>query len=285
MIIDFRLRPPFKSFTTMANLFGPDGGTHAYPFCGAGTPAPSADNKDMDLFFKEMDAAGITKGCIYGRQSSGASMRGSVKNEDVKELCNKYPDKFIGFGMVNTDNNIEDSIKTVEKCKNEYKFRGMVCEPANSDKNPMFADDKKLFPIYEACIEAGMVICVHLAPFVGPDISYANAIPVQIAAKAFPKGRFVIIHGGYPYILQAIMATIVTPNLWIMPDLFWEYPVPMHDVYTQGCMLARGNRFLFASSYPFISMGQAVDAMKALNLPEPVYNRLMYENAQEILGL
>ena len=47
MIIDFRMRPPFKSFTKMGGLFGPEGSVHCFPLNGDDAwPVPSADNLD-----------------------------------------------------------------------------------------------------------------------------------------------------------------------------------------------------------------------------------------------
>lgn len=282
MIFDFRMRPPFKSWTSMGGLFGPQGGLHVFPLSGRGTPAPSADKMDMKEFFKEMDEAGITKGCLIGRRSSGDWV-GGVKNEDIYELCQQYPDKFIGIGGIDTSNSIDEQLADVDKCAREYKFRGMMIETANSP-TPMYADNRKFFPFYEKCAELGLIVVLVLSPFVGPNETYASAVPVQNVAKAFPKGKFVVVHGGYPDILPSVIATITTPNMWIVPDFFWEYPfIPGRDLYTQACMLSQGVKFIFAASYPFISMGQAVQEMKNLNLPEKVYNRVMWENAKELL--
>lgn len=66
MIFDFRLRPPYKGFKNLG-IFSPIC-NEAAPQKYHGIPSEAARTKDLDLFWKEMEEAGISGGVIIGRQ-------------------------------------------------------------------------------------------------------------------------------------------------------------------------------------------------------------------------
>ena len=284
MIIDFRLRPPYKSFTGMGGLFGPTGSVNCYPLNSADAwPVPSATNPDMDKFFEEMEEAGITKGCLLGRRSS--TVWSGVKSEDIHELCSMHPDKFIGFGSIDASEDIMESLALVDQGKKEYGFRGMVCEPGNTVP-ACYPDDRRLYPFYARCVELDMIVVISMSQFLGPNISYADPSRVQTVCRDFPKGKFVIAHSGYPHVISALAAAVAEKNLWLIPDVYWTVTqVPGRDLWTQGANWLQGRRILFGTAYPFRGLPQSVYEMKRLGLPEKFYNRIMYENALELLDM
>ena len=284
MIIDFRLRPPYKSFVQMGGLFGPEGSVNAYPLNGDDAwPVPSATNPNMEDFYKEMEESGITRGCLLGRKAS--TVWSGVDNADIHDLCVQKPDTFIGFGAIDVSDPIMESLAIVEQCKKEYGFRGMVCEPGNASP-AYYADDRRLYPFYARCVELDMIVVISMSQFLGPNLSYCDPSRVQTVCRDFPKGKFVIAHAGYPHVLDAIAAVAAEKNLWIIPDVYWTVTqVAGRDLWTQGARWLQGRRVLFGTAYPFRGMPQSVYEMKRLGLPEKFYNRIMYENALELLNM
>src|ERR1700730_6678591 len=102
MIIDFRVRPPYKSFLDSwifrARDPKPDPVTISPLHIGL-ERYRSFEERSMSAFIDEMDEAGIDKAVVMGRQSAPAY--GAVPNSEVAELVNEYSDRFIGFGAVN----------------------------------------------------------------------------------------------------------------------------------------------------------------------------------------
>lgn len=284
MIIDFRMRPPFKSFTKMGGLFGPEGSVHCFPLNGDDAwPVPSADKEDMELFLKEMNEAGITQGCLLGRRSS--TVWSGVEDRDIYELCKLYPDKFYGFGAIDVSEDILFSLKLIEECKSKYGFKGMVCEPGNSS-HPCYADDKRLYPFYARCTELGMIVVISMSQFLGPNVSYSDPARVQNVCRDFPNGKFVIAHAGYPHIMEAIGACLAEKNLWIIPDVYWtNLNACGRDLWTEGAIYLQGHKILFGTAYPFRGLPQSVKVMQDLDLPKEVYERIMYKNAVELLQI
>ena len=75
MIIDFRVRPPFKSFCNL-NIYGPRE-SNPDPVTAPGVwldlaPCRSFDDRSIERFVEEMDEAGIDVAVAMGRNSPRA---------------------------------------------------------------------------------------------------------------------------------------------------------------------------------------------------------------------
>ena len=124
MIIDFRIRPPFKSFLSLS-MYGqskpPKNSRYESPFTWDCGPVPSAELKSIELLISEMDDAGIDQGVIMGRQAG--SKYGFVLNDDVAELGHRYPERFHLFGGVCL-NDVSAAIDEVQRVIGEMGFKG-----------------------------------------------------------------------------------------------------------------------------------------------------------------
>ena len=116
MIIDVRCRPPtppflaiFKSkvFTRVLQRVGPLG------------IAPSFDKESIELFFKEMDEAGISTGVITGRNVP----LGGIENEHIAELVSQNPSRLIGIGGIDPTDQVHQALPEVEKCIKELGMK------------------------------------------------------------------------------------------------------------------------------------------------------------------
>ena len=86
MIIDFRVRPPYKSF--MHGILYEKQPEHPDPLSQIWSdidkdPAVSAQEHSFKLFIEEMEASGISRAVIMGRK---ADEYGEVDNEDILEF-------------------------------------------------------------------------------------------------------------------------------------------------------------------------------------------------------
>src|SRR5215469_8781800 len=101
MIIDFRVRPPFGSFTR-THLYGKrDLATDPVGTNGLMMNMPyyrSFEELSMDAFMQEMDEAGIDVAVVVGRTAPPPF--NGVDNTDVAALVERYPERFVGIGSV-----------------------------------------------------------------------------------------------------------------------------------------------------------------------------------------
>ena len=96
MIIDFRIRPPLKSFRNMSIYTETEWVEGLFGFCGA--LPPSARKRSMPMLKKELKNAGITHGVMWGRVV--ADPKQSVDSQDVADLVKQYDGFFSGFGGI-----------------------------------------------------------------------------------------------------------------------------------------------------------------------------------------
>ena len=125
MIFDFRLRPPYKGFKNLG-IFNP-ACNEKIPQKHHGMPSEAARKKDLDLFWKEMEDAGISRGVVIGRQVPNDAA--SVPNDDVLDMAREFPDKIIPFGSLDITRGVSATLDELERCI-EGGIKGIAMEPA-----------------------------------------------------------------------------------------------------------------------------------------------------------
>lgn len=284
MIIDFRVRPPFRGFEKLS-LFGKTKAFQEYPFATPNTRSiPSALEHSMPLFLAEMEEAGISKGVVLPRCSTSTPW-GAVTNDEVAEGAREYPEKLITFGSVDPAADIRLAVEEVERCIRVLGCKGIVVEPGFC-ATPLRPDSAQMYPVYERCAELGVPIVLTLSGLAGPDISYARPDAVHRAAKDFPTLNFVIAHASYPYIYEAATLCAFLTNVWLLPDLYMHVETfAGREIYAKVLSMTQGRRVVFGSAYPYRDMRQSVADVQSYDLPQELYEALMYRNAQELLGM
>ena len=282
MIVDFRMRPPYKSYSDLWPLFpkgdeGPADPRYLSPFA-CEQPA-SKVQKSIDLFISEMDEAGITQGVLMGRQSGPTY--GSVPNDEIAELSALYPGRFHMFGGVAL-NDVPAAVAEIDRIV-KLGFKGVAVDSGWNDP-PIYSDDKSLYPIYEKCQELDIILSLTSSLFLGPDLTYIEPTRVQHIAADFPNLLIVLPHGGWPYTMEYLGLGLMYNNLWFMPDFYAYLPgIPGADLYVTAANSYIGNRIIFASSYPGWPLKLAVEKFSALPFDDDVLEKALYKNAQWIL--
>ena len=276
-IIDFRLRPPLKGFldTIMyANSARRDEATRRHGM----EPAPSAQQQSIELLLEEMDAAGVTLGVVMGRYSG---MYGSVSNRDIADIVQTYRGRFVGVGSLDPSNR-RKAIAQIDETV-ELGLKGINLEPG-AYPTPMYADDRRLYPLYAHCEDRAIPVVVMAGGSAGPDLSYTDPVHIDRVAGDFPGLKLAVSHGGWPWVQQILHVAYRRPNLYISPDQYLCNMPGMQD-YLTALNAYLGERFLYASSYPFIPVKAYADWFRTLPIKPELMERIQYRNAAEFLSL
>lgn len=284
MIIDFRIRPPYKSFLSLSMYRPgkpPKDKRHISPFMWDCGPVPSAEQRSIPLLISEMDEAGISSAVVMGRQAG--PKYGFVTNDDVYELGQLYPGRFHLFGGVSL-NDVPAAVAEVERVITTLGFKGICIDGGWSDP-PVYIDDKRLYPIYEKCQQLGAILSLSMSIFLGPDLSYVEPIRLQHVAADFPDLLIVVPHAGWPYVMEFLGIAFMYRNVWLAPDFYVYIPgiVGARD-FVEAANFYMQDRFLFASSYPERPLKQTVDEFCRLPFEPKVLEKALYKNALWILG-
>ena len=286
--IDFRVRPPYKSFLNTGivkrwRFIGED--KSKWPATAVGRkPVPSLERGDIDLLIHEMDEGNVSKIVVWGRRSTDtATGFSNVPNDEIAELCATYPDRIIPFGGI--DPHEPGGVKEIERCVKELGFYGMAID-ATAAYPALHVNDERLFDYYAALQDVNGILGLSLSVFFGPDISYTDPYGVNIIARKFPQLRIVVSHACWPLYESMIGVAMTCPNVYICPDAYFYVPgIPMAGNMIEAANGPLKNKILFGSSYPIRGVSQCVEDWKALPLTPEVMRRSMYDNAAELLGL
>lgn len=277
MIIDFRIRPPLGGFlNTLMYSAGDrrDGFTRTVGF----EPSAAAQGQSMDLLLGEMDQAKVDKGVVVGRL---AGVLGSVPNDDVQRIISDHPGRFIGAASIDpTDRRRAcDTITAAKKSG----FKLVNIEPG-SYPIPMYADDRRLYPIYAHCEDLGVPIILMVGGTAGPDLSYSDPIRTDRVLTDFPKLNVVVAHGGWPWVNEILHLGFRRQNMYLSPDMYFSR-MPGWEEYVKAADSFLADRMLYASSFPFCPIKPYKEWFERLPIKPGNLEKVMGGNARRLLSL
>jgi len=278
MIIDFRLRPPYKGFLG-TRMWIAERTTLVNARLGF-TPSTSIKERSLQALLAEMDEAGITMGVSSGRDVR--STIGGIDNAEVVALQREFPTRFVGCASINPDDPASASAE-IDRYLAEG-LKGIVVEPGISPTQPKYPSDPSLFPVYEHCASRGLPVVIMGGGNAGPDISYSDPLHLDQVAAKFPSLNIVATHGGWPFVQQIVGVAFRRPNVFVSPDMYLLNSPGMHD-YVFAANGYMQDQFLFATSYPFTPLKDYLDSFLALPWKSTVLDKLLFKNAKRVLGI
>lgn len=276
-IIDFRLRPPEKEFI---NAFPIETVAKNVKAMGLEV-ASSYANKSKSLLLGEMDEVGLKIGLMQGIHWGDIH----ITDQEIENIQQRYNGKMASFAYADLTKPIDEVVQDIETSINDRGFRGVAVETFHVGMN---VDDERLFPVYEKCLELDVFVNLMSGPIGSmPDLSFTDPVRYEQVALKYPELKIVILHACYPYVTQA--CTLVSrsvrkglPNIYLIPDMFLFEPGGR--VYIEAIDAFPGN-FLFASTYPYGPLVEAVNKTKVLLSDQKVREKVLYENAAKLLKL
>jgi predicted TIM-barrel fold metal-dependent hydrolase len=291
-IIDFRCRPPLKSFGGLfkmrIQMFENRPNVLANPATYGKVP-PSiqafADGKQnaMELWWKEIDECGIEAVVVAGRYMEGQPEM-SMDTDRLLEYEKKYKDRFYGIAPINIDQPVA---KAAQKLEEDLKgpIIGCTIEPGYRQVGgPTTLDNPEFFPLYEIAQSSGKFIQVQTGAFANPlNWDEPNQIwRMDNVMRQFPKLRLILGHGGYPRITEALALALKWPSVTLSADVytFW----PGGQLYQQNIEMLQ-DQFVYGSAYPFANFRETLEQALALPLSDQVFEKYLYQNARKLMNL
>jgi uncharacterized protein len=276
-IVDARSRPPIAAFLgdrTFANVEG----TLANVRARGWEPPPSLEQQSLELFWQEMDAAGIETACVPARVPN--KWWGGTGNDGVFEACDAS-ERLVAYAALNPYDD-PYAAEAVTGLKDRGAV-GIVVEPGIADE-PAFVDDRRIDPLCEVCRAEGLPLLIMAGGEAGPDLSYCDPVLLDRLAVRHPELQIVNVHGGWPYVQAALGVAFRRKNVWYLGDVYFpNLPGEADVVLAMRTYLQ--DRFLFSTGYPFCPLGATVERYLGFGLPDDVLEKVMGLNAVRLLGL
>lgn len=209
-----------------------------------------------------------------------ASTSGDVRTEMVLEFCAAEPDFYVPFASVNP--NLDRDAAGLVRTYLAGGARGLKLYPSYQFFHP---DERRIYPIYEACAEAEVPVVFHVGSSVipGTRLEFCDPSHLEPVARDFPGVALVMAHGGRGHWYDRC-ARLVAEHERVYIDVAGLVPRRLLDHFPALPDLV--DRFVFGSDWPAMPKSVAHNArvIAGLGLDVSALTRLVRTNAQGLLG-
>ncbi|MFO8101081.1 MAG: amidohydrolase family protein [Dehalococcoidia bacterium] len=205
-------------------------------------------------------------------------------NDYIMESVARYPDKLVGFGMV--DPRWKDAPTEVERCA-RGGLRG-IGELMPHLHGYDLGNRELMEPVVETTTKHDMIILTHSSEPVGHDYpGKGNVHPQMLYSliSSFPDQKFVCAHwgGGLPF--YALMPEVgrAFENVWF--DTAASPFLYRYDIFPRVAEIIGPEKILFGSDFPLISQGRIIKGLEAkTSVPAKDKELILGRNAILLLG-
>ena len=232
------------------------------------------DQKDyVQYAIGEMDEWGVEQ----------AMLGISGPNSTNLEACQKRPDRFFPSYGANPNNGMEE-VRKIRQLHKDHGLKAVTGFPSGlCPQVPL--NDKKYYPIYATCVDLDIPICLCVG-VPGPRIPMApqKVEHIDEVCWFFPELKFVMRHGGEPWVDLAVKLMLKYPNLYYSTSAFApkHYPKAIIDyANTRGA-----DKVMYAGYFPMgLSLERIFTEMQNVPLKDEVWPKFLRENAIRVFKL
>ncbi len=235
-----------------------------------------------DLIFA-MDRDSVDQAVVFGFGWRDMDMC-RRDNDYVIESVARYPERLIGFAIVNPQCGAE-AVREIERCA-AAGLRG-VGELMPDGQGYRLDDQEIMAPIVEVAMEHDMLLLTHSSEPVGhlyPGKGTVTPDEIIRFARLFPDARLVCAHWGGGTIFYEMMPEVAR----IMCNVYYDMAASLFlyndDIFSLAARLVPG-KVLFATDYPLIGPGAFIRRLEAARMPTATLRRILGGNAWRVLKL
>ncbi len=221
----------------------------------------------------EMDKWGIAR----------AMLGISGPNSTNLDACRNHPDRFFPSYGANPNNGMEE-VRTIKRLHKEHGIKAVTGFPAGlCPQVPI--NDKRYYPIYATCVELDLPICITTG-VPGPRIPMApqKVEHIDEVCWFFPELKFVMRHGGEPWVDLAVKLMLKYPNLYYSTSAFAPKHYPeaiVHYANTRGA-----DKIMYAGYFPMgLSLERIFTDMQHVPFKDNVWPKFLRDNAIRVFKL
>ena len=188
--------------------------------------------------------------------------------------------RIVPFGSIHP--HADDALFELERIKS-LGLKGIKLHP---DYQEFFVDEQRYFPIYEKCVQLGLVIVFHTGyDPISPDLTHATPQRMLTVLKKFPKLKTVLAHLGGMYhfdeverLLAGISGEVYFDTAYLAGEC--EPEQLLRIIKKHGA-----DRILFASDFPWHQPEKEIALINSLDLSDDDKEKIFYKNAIRLLKL
>ena len=197
-------------------------------------------------------------------------------NEYAKKLATEYDGFFYQYGAYHPDNPPEDLIE-LKECG---LFHGVKLHPYLQRFDIL---DPRLYPAYELLSSLNMPILIHTGRDPFNDLTYGYSQKVAQIHKDFPDLTIIAAHLGGLQMYDEAEACIIGTDMYI--DVAVSVVFCDAERYKRILLKHDPDRILFGSDCPMGHPQKELEFLERLNLGSELMDKILYKNAQRLLGI
>ena len=241
----------------------------------------------LEHIFNQMHCAGLDRLTLLP-QDYTSTVGCVVSNEEIRQLVDAAPDKFIGFAGV-------DPLDPEAPDKLQDAFTRLNLKGLNlhTGRHHLLPSDPRMEPIYEICERYHKPIMFHAGLSWEPDTqtSYCTPLAFEIVAEKHPKLKICMGHFGWPWVRKTAMLMLKYPNVYA--DTGALYFDNAREFYTQTftrdipiTWIDRSLRHqvMFGSNNPRFEQIRMAQAIGELGFRDSTLELIRGGNALEFIG-
>lgn len=204
-----------------------------------------------------------------------------ISNAEVADTIAQVPDRFRGLATVDLTNPM-NAVREIRRVVDGKSFVGVRVVPWLWSLPP---NDRLYYPIYTACIEAGVPFCTqigHTGPLCrsepGKPIPYLEDVLLD-----FPELVVVGGHVGFPWIGEVISLIHKFPNFHVDTSAYVLHRLPAEFIeFMRG---SGRKRVMFGTNWPMLRPADCLARLDALGLDDQTLQLFLGGNARRVFKL
>jgi uncharacterized protein len=204
-----------------------------------------------------------------------------ITNDEVAAAVAEAPQRLRGLMSVDL-NEPMGAVRMIREQARNPAFVGIRVVPWLWDLPP---NDRRYYPVYVACVEAGLPFCTqigHTGPLCrsepGRPIPYLDEVLLD-----FPELKIVGGHVGFPWMDEVLSLARKYPNFYVDTS---AYTVARLPVQLTDFMRGQGaGRVMFGTNWPMVSPKHALATIDTLGLDDRARELFLGGAARKVFGL
>lgn len=230
-----------------------------------------------------MDRGGVERAVVFGFGWREMDLC-RYDNDYVMESVARYPDRLIGFCVVNPAHGA-GAVGEIERCV----AGGLVGigELMPDGQGYRLDDERVMAPIVEAAQAHNLILLTHCSEPVGhlyPGKGTVTPDEVIRFARLFPTATIVCAHWGGGTIFYELMPEVARVMGHVYYDTAASPYLYQNDIFTLAARWAPG-KVLFGTDYPLIGPRSFMARMQSARIPTATLRRMLGGNAWRVLRL
>ncbi len=220
-----------------------------------------------------MDAGGVSLALLsawYGPEGD------LITNEEVGRQIDAAPTRFRGLASADLRDPM-NAVRELRRWLGDRRFVGVRVVPWLWDLPP---NDRRYYPIYAACIDAGVPFCTqigHTGPLrrseTGRLIPYLEDVLLD-----FPELTVVGGHVGFPWLDELTTLAVKFPNFHVDTSAYVLKRLP--PGFAQWMKGPGAKRVMFGTNWPMLAPQRCLEGLDSLGLDTGQQRDFLFGNAR-----